>query len=172
MGKRGPKPKAQYARKGATLAVRITAETRKRLDEAAEQNEARSLSQEVEQRLLRSFEPNTVRLPIELWERLDEAAQQKGLSVFEEIERRVRLSFGAEDRTDRALLELIGYALSKLDSFTGQSWITDPYTSELAGFMLRALIENIRPQGKAAVPGTIVPLANLKPGSEAAKAWI
>jgi hypothetical protein len=50
MGKRGPKPK-----KGATLGVRITTDIRKKLDAAAKHN-GRSLSEEVETRLLYSFD--------------------------------------------------------------------------------------------------------------------
>ena len=52
--KRGPRPRGPYAYKRKTLSTRITAETRKRLDMAAEAS-GRSLSQEIELRLEQSF---------------------------------------------------------------------------------------------------------------------
>ncbi|MGE0652803.1 MAG: hypothetical protein AB7P12_13805 [Alphaproteobacteria bacterium] len=55
MGKRGPMPRGEYQNKSAVLSTRIRADTRKHLQEAAEQS-GRSLSQEIEHRLRRSFE--------------------------------------------------------------------------------------------------------------------
>lgn len=60
----GPKPKGPFADKRATLATRITDETRQKLDQAAAAN-GRSLSQEVEVRIEESFQyggPRTAEL--------------------------------------------------------------------------------------------------------------
>ncbi len=54
MGKRGPKPSGKFAKKGATLGLRCTVETRERLEAAAKAS-GLSLSQEAEARLARSF---------------------------------------------------------------------------------------------------------------------
>lgn len=57
MGKRGPQPKGEYGRtigRTAVLSTRLQPDTRKRLSAAAEANR-RSLSQELEHRLRRSF---------------------------------------------------------------------------------------------------------------------
>ena len=54
MAKPGPKPRGEFASKGATLSARITVETRRRLVEEAKKNN-RSLSVELEERLERSF---------------------------------------------------------------------------------------------------------------------
>jgi hypothetical protein len=57
MGKRGPKPKGEYGRTAARTAVlstRLQPDTRARLEDAAKSSR-RSLSQELEHRLRRSF---------------------------------------------------------------------------------------------------------------------
>ncbi len=54
MGARGPKPKGGYGDKTAVLSTRITAPTRRALEDAAAKS-GRSLSSEVEYRLRRSF---------------------------------------------------------------------------------------------------------------------
>jgi hypothetical protein len=61
MGRRGPKPKSssEYSSDGANLSARITAGTRKRLEEAA-QASGQSISKELENRLVRSFENDKV----------------------------------------------------------------------------------------------------------------
>lgn len=57
MGRRGPKPgkDRKYGSKGATLSARITVATRQRLEAAAKANKL-SLSQELEARLVATFE--------------------------------------------------------------------------------------------------------------------
>jgi hypothetical protein len=54
MGRRGPKPSSKFAKKGATLGLRVTVETRRRLEAAAKAS-GLSLSREAESRLARSF---------------------------------------------------------------------------------------------------------------------
>lgn len=54
-GKPGPKPRGPYEGKRETLTTRITPSTRRKLDQAAEAAD-RSLSQEIELRLERSFD--------------------------------------------------------------------------------------------------------------------
>ncbi len=54
MGKRGPKPSSKFAKRGATLGVRISIETREHVEAAAKAG-GRSISREVEERLARSF---------------------------------------------------------------------------------------------------------------------
>ncbi len=60
-GKPGPKPRGPFADKRRTLTTRITDRTRQRLDDAAAATD-RSLSQEIELRLERSFERGDVAL--------------------------------------------------------------------------------------------------------------
>lgn len=55
----GPKPRGPFEDKQATLTTRITAQTRQRLEEAAEAS-GLSLSQEIERRLDRSFKEDHV----------------------------------------------------------------------------------------------------------------
>lgn len=54
-GKPGPKPRGPYEGKRETITTRITPSTRRKLDQAAEATD-RSLSQEIEFRLERSFD--------------------------------------------------------------------------------------------------------------------
>lgn len=54
-GKPGPKPRGPYEGKRETITTRITPSTRQKLDQAAEDTD-RSLSQEIEFRLERSFD--------------------------------------------------------------------------------------------------------------------
>jgi hypothetical protein len=54
MGKRGPQPRGEYAGKSAVMSTRIRPDTRAMLVEAARSNN-RSLSQEIEGRLRRTF---------------------------------------------------------------------------------------------------------------------
>ena len=53
--RRGPKPRGPYIDKRKTITTRITEETRYRLEEAAKASD-RSLSQEIEWRLMQSFQ--------------------------------------------------------------------------------------------------------------------
>jgi hypothetical protein len=55
MGKRGPAPKGEYANKSAVLSTRITSDLKNSLASAAKSS-GRSLSQEIEYRLRRSFD--------------------------------------------------------------------------------------------------------------------
>ena len=55
MGKRGPAPKGEYTNKSAVFSTRLRKDTRDALTQAANQS-GRSLSQEVEHRLRRSFD--------------------------------------------------------------------------------------------------------------------
>lgn len=54
--RRGPRPRGPFSQKDAAMATRVTADVRHALEAAASRNN-RSLSQEVEIRLARSFEP-------------------------------------------------------------------------------------------------------------------
>jgi hypothetical protein len=58
MARTGPAPKGEYVDKAKTLSTRITGELRSALD-AAKEKSGRSLSQEIEYRLRRSFEEDT-----------------------------------------------------------------------------------------------------------------
>jgi hypothetical protein len=58
MARTGPAPKGEYVDKAKTLSTRITADLRAALDSAKEKS-GRSLSQEIEYRLRRSFEEDT-----------------------------------------------------------------------------------------------------------------
>jgi hypothetical protein len=58
MARTGPAPRGEYVDKAKTLSTRITADLRAALD-AAKEKSGRSLSQEIEYRLRRSFEEDT-----------------------------------------------------------------------------------------------------------------
>src|SRR2546423_7379603 len=59
MAKAGRKPKGNYASKGATMSARLTVNTRRRLDCAAKAS-GNSVSEEVERRLIASFDKDEV----------------------------------------------------------------------------------------------------------------
>src|SRR3954465_4329709 len=98
MGKRGPKPNGEYSGKTSVFSTRIRPDTKARLIKAAA-SAPRSLSQELEHRLRRTF-----------------AEDDKALEFF-------------GDQETAALLKFIGVTISLLTHVKkpGAKWFNDPY---------------------------------------------
>jgi hypothetical protein len=123
MGKRGPKAKGDYSSKGSTLSARITNSTRERLDNSAREN-GTSISQEVETRLLMSFEE----------------AQ------------RVEDAFGG--RTTSAFLRVLAEQIRAIEAESGKHWWEDRYTFDKCVEVISLLMAAFLPKGKSRVPPT------------------
>lgn len=120
MGKRGPAPKGEYAGKSKVLSTRIRPDTRAALSKAAKTS-GRSLSQEIEHRLRRSFSEDA------------------------EIEK----AFGGRRhyrfmRMINDMIEMIGSPSSDGDG----DWLDDPYRFDQASKACAAVFELLRPVGK------------------------
>lgn len=131
MGKRGPEPKGEFSSKGATLSARITTETRRRLDEACRASN-RSISQEVETRLRRSFEADAG---------APETAKR----------------FGSQETY--AVLRLAAEIIKEIEALTGQSWRRDRFTHNMAVDALQVLLDLCRPEGSDEPPETFPSLS-------------
>jgi hypothetical protein len=125
MGKRGPAPKGEYGRKTAVLSFRMQPDTRSRLDEARKDSK-RSLTQETEHRLRRTFIDD------------DRAVEFYG------------------SKENEALIKLIGLVIQATSSIKRVSdsrksksrWLDDP---DMFDEVLRGIVnalEQFRPQGK------------------------
>src|SRR5690242_142926 len=79
-------------------------------------------------------------------------------SLVEEVERRLVASCAAEDHTADAFLKLAGFSLAEANSFAGQSWVSDPYTFELAATAFAGIIKEFRPKGEIKMPETVLPV--------------
>ena len=101
LGKRGPRPRGPYEHKRKTLTTRITEDTRKRLEQEADAR-GRSLSQEIELRLDRSFTDYDARLQ----------------------------GFGTEERL--TILRAVALALEMVEISTGKKALTDSETASSA----------------------------------------
>ena len=118
MAKRGRKPKGEYQSKSVVFSTRLRPDTKKALEKSA-QKSGRSLSQEVEHRLRRSFDEDQ-----DLFER-----------------------FGG--RQNYALMRMIGAATNivwnPLDP--DKSWLEDPYVFQQTVNAMNAILEAFRPEG-------------------------
>ena len=135
-GKRGPRPRGPYADKRKTLTTRITNKTRESLDAAAKATD-RSLSQEIEFRLERSF------LQDEGDERVREATLE---GIYD--------SFGGKSPFEdmRALGGLIGM----IEDIRKKSWRDDLTTKNLVVDTITAFFEKYGPEGSDEQPGMFV----------------
>jgi hypothetical protein len=116
MGQRGPAPKGEYENKSQVLSTRIRADTRKSLTDAATKS-GRSLSQEIEHRLRRTFIED---------DRMEDA-------------------FG--NRRNYLLMRLIALALEgsrNLDN-PDANWLDDPVCFDLAARCVTKILETLRP---------------------------
>lgn len=118
-GKRrtGPAPKGAYAGKSMVLSTRITPETRAALVEAKTKS-GRSLSQEIEHRLRRSFDHDE----------------------------RVIEIFGS--RQNYAVLRLIAAAMEITNPVRGGSWRDDPFAYEQMIIAVNTVLAALRPPGE------------------------
>jgi hypothetical protein len=115
MGK-GPRPKGEYAGKSSVFSTRIRPILRKSLEKAAKTS-GRSLSQEVEHRLSRSFVEDD----------------------------RIADAFG--DRRTYRLMRLMSDAIQlSLDEESEQGWLDDPFRFRVALAAMRNVVEAIEPK--------------------------
>lgn len=120
-GNGGGRRKRTAAAKSASFNTRITPELRGKLDQAAAGSN-RSLSDEIEERLARSF-----------------AFEDEALK-----------SFGS--RQDYAVCRLLADLMRKLSVATGRSWREDPWTHEQLKIGIVRLLAALRPEGEAVQP--------------------
>ena len=107
-GRPGPKPRGPFVGKRTTFTTRITDNTRLLLNASAEEAD-RSLSQEVEFRLVQSF----------LEEKADNAVRNTTLQgVYD--------SFGGYETF--TLMQFAAVAIKAVEQITGKSWRSDPET--------------------------------------------
>ena len=151
-GKRGPRPRGPYADKRKTLTTRITNKTRESLDAAAKATD-RSLSQEIEFRLERSF------LQDEADERVREAVLE---DVYE--------SFGTEKKTFLIMRALASVA-QMAEQITGKSWLEDPGTNRLANSMISEAINRYGPAKTDEVPNIMLAGTQKRIAREALDVW-
>ncbi len=116
MGKRGPPPKGEYENKSTTLSTRLRADTRARLVAAATAS-GRSVSQEVEFRLRRSFDD-------------DEKVME-----------------GYGSRRNRAFMKMIALSTEGVFNHENldAEWLDDPKAYDLAVRRINMLLEAYRP---------------------------
>jgi hypothetical protein len=133
MGKRGPKAKGDFSSKGATLSARITISTHERLKSLAKTSGA-SVSQEVEARLLRSFQDDA-----------DGAYRDFGFN------------------TEYWLLRLIAESIKETEGFTGRLWRDDAFTFQVMVAAMNSFLKAFRPPGKPVTPNTIAPFREVPP---------
>jgi hypothetical protein len=119
MGKRGPAPTGEYGDKSQVLSTRIRADTRASLVAAAESS-GRSLSQEIEHRLRRTFTDD----------------------------RNIVDAFGS--RRNYALMKLIASVIETTANLKRPNidWLDDPYAFDQVTRAVAAILELIRPAGE------------------------
>src|SRR2546423_3193307 len=114
---KGPAPRGEYVGKSSVFSTRIRPDLRKKLEQAAKKS-GRSLSQEIEHRLRRSFDED------------------------EKIADR----FG--DRKTFLLMELMAKAIQfKGDDGEPDQWLENPEDFEIAIAAALAVLEAVRPNG-------------------------
>jgi hypothetical protein len=120
MAKRGPAPRGEYAGKSKVLSTRIRPDTRAAL-ELAKKDSGRSLSQEIEYRLRRSFQADD----------------------------KIEAAFGS--RRNYRLMQLISICTQTVfdpDKFNPDAdWLDDPASFEIAFRAVVTLLEAVRPPG-------------------------
>src|SRR5262244_1528635 len=123
MAKRGRPARGEFFEKRSNLSTRITSELRKRLDEAA-QDSGRSLSQEIEMRLVRSFD------------------EQDNLTVK---------NFGRQPYT-YSIFRISAEIVKDVEAWTGGYWLKDRFTFDIATDAMSALFESFEPEGSREPP--------------------
>ncbi len=147
-GKRGVRPRGPYADKRKTLTTRITNKTRENLDAAAKATD-RSLSQEIEFRLERSF----------LQDDADNRVRETTLEVIYD-------SFGGE-KTFR-VMGLLASMVQVVEQRTGKSYFEDPDTNIKANNMISEAINRYGPAKTDEVPSAFEAIDRKK----AAREWL
>jgi uncharacterized protein (DUF1778 family) len=124
-------PKGEFTSRGATLSVRITKDTRSRLDKAA-RNSGNSLTAEVEARLRGSFAKD------------DDA---------------IVVNFGHAQTF--ALLRLAAEAIKHVEALTGARWDRNRFTYDAAAEAMATVLRAFRPRGTKVPPTTFPVMAAL-----------
>ena len=144
MGKRGPAPKGDYSDKTEVFSTRIRPDLKQRLQTAAAEN-GRSVSQEVERRLRRSFDDDLVAVE----------------------------TFGS--RRNRALMKMIAQSIETVWSpeTPDADWLSDPWSFEQVVQTVNRVLEAARPQGRIPVvrEAELRELFAGKPAKVAARLW-
>ena len=121
--KRGRKPQGPYADKSSVLTTRITTELREKLDRARKQHpEFRSLSQEVEHRLRRSFNE-------------DEPIKEL---------------FGSKEAY--AIARLVTFILDAVEGQTQRHWAENAFTVQTAGHAIAYVLAEFKGSDDEGVP--------------------
>ncbi len=141
---KGPAPRGEYAGKSSVFSTRIRPDLRQKLEQGAKQS-GRSLSQEIEHRLRRSFVED---------EKISDA-------------------FG--DRRTYLIMKMIamGINLPRMREEPDVSWLDDPYYFDLSIGTALSILEAIRPKGEITAPeNDIVRLvADLRAEGTAQSLW-
>jgi hypothetical protein len=109
------------------------------------------------------------RLPAAMRKRLEEAATANKRTLSGELEARLAYSFDFEqpsrdEACERAFQNMILRAIKGASTNTGQDWLQDPYTFELAVSAVVRFLERFRPEGEAKAPDTMAMTRDLPPG--------
>jgi hypothetical protein len=127
-GGAGRKPQGEFRGKSATFTTRITPELRKALEREAKKN-SRSLSQEVERRLVDSIQRPKI------------------------LER----ALGAPQ--NRALGIVVARLAESVESTTGERWRQNPFAFQSLQFAITLVLDRLAPAGPVQVPPQIEKLA-------------
>ncbi len=150
-GKRGVRPRGPYVDKRKTLTTRITNKTRENLDAAAKATD-RSLSQEIEFRLERSF--------------LQDEADER---IRETVLKDIYDSFGKK-KTFR-IMRLLASMVQIVEQTTGKSWLEDPETNIWVNEMISEAINRYGPARTDKVPNIFEAIDRKKSAREALDIW-
>jgi hypothetical protein len=131
----GRKPKGEFPGKSSTLTTRLTPATRAGLEREATRS-GRSLSQEVERRLVQSLEaPSAI----------------------------AKRAFG-NDR-NKALAVLVAKLATQIELLTGKSWRADRFTFEAVARGMPVLLQWLAPPGESTVPEQVTAIGKGSPNA-------
>jgi TraY domain len=128
MARRGPQPKDVANTKSVHVGFRMTPQLHELLVEEA-QKAGRSLSQEIDFRLRRSFE-------------------------FEGPHQQLKDRFGGE--TTYWVFLIAGNLVRRLENFTGERWWRDPYTHRQLKVLMATILDCFKPDGRPRTPTKFV----------------
>jgi hypothetical protein len=121
MGKRGPAPQGEYAGKSQVLSTRIRPDTRAALQEASKKS-GRSLSQEIEHRLRRTFIEDKKEVA-DIW------GSRQNLTIMRMVALAMQLQW------------------NPFSNHTFERWLDDPVLFDQAVKTVNKVLEAIRPEG-------------------------
>jgi len=122
MAQRGRPPRGEFSGKTRNINTRITGELRQRLDHAAKEHN-RSLSQEIEMRLTRSFD-----------------------------EERDRTTSAFGTAATYALFRMATETVKMVEEWTGERWLRDRFTFEIAAAAISSVVTSFAPTGPLEAP--------------------